>query len=247
MEALYAFLRATDDLADVPGDPAAKALALVDWRHNLRAALDGEPTHPVHPALTDVVRRHGIPEDLLFKVIDGVESDLRPVRFATFDDLYGYCYRVASAVGLACVRIWGYRGDDALRHAEAAGVAFQLTNILRDVAEDRRAGRVYLPQDEIARFGCPAAGWRADCPAFLSLMAFQADRTRRYYRSGDALRNHLTAEGRAVFGALAGTYRGLLEEIAHRRFDVFRDRVRLPKSSKAKLLLRAFRVRWGWA
>lgn len=246
MEALYAFMRTTDDLADEPGEIAGKIAALRNWRLGLEAALQGEPTHELHAALVDTVRRYGIPHELLFTVIDGVESDLSPVSFAHFDELRGYCYRVASAVGMACIHIWGFRGTSAPKQAEAAGIAFQLTNILRDLAEDRSAGRVYLPTDEIQRFGCPASNWKADCGSFQALMAFQADRARRFYAEGNGLRDHLTAEGRAVFGAMNGTYRGLLDEIVSRQYDVFRERVRLPRTRKAGLLWRAFRTRWGW-
>src|SRR5262245_51129088 len=126
MNALYAFMRVTDDLADEPGEVAAKRRRLRAWRHDLFAALGGSFGHAVLPALADTVRRFDIPPQLLTDVIDGVESDLEPVRFATFAELYPYCYRVASAVGLACVRVWGLRPGDAAGPAEAAGVAFQL-------------------------------------------------------------------------------------------------------------------------
>src|SRR5205807_5711382 len=128
MDALYAFMRGTADLADGPGEPAARRAALGRWRAALAAAIRGEFSHPVHPALSDTVRRFDIPPRYLFDVIDGVESDLEPVRFATFADLYRYCYRVASAVGLACVRVWGLRPGagfaEAAPPADAAGVAF---------------------------------------------------------------------------------------------------------------------------
>jgi phytoene synthase len=156
---LYAFCRATDDLADEPGDPAAKRAALARWRARLDAALAGDYSHRLHAALAHAVRTFDIPPAYLHDVIDGVESDLGPVRIETFAELHRYCYRVASAVGLACLPVWGLRTgtnpEQARGPAEAAGVAFQLTNILRDLGEDRSRGRVYLPRDELERFDCP--------------------------------------------------------------------------------------------
>lgn len=247
MMALYAYARLTDDLADEPGDVEVKARDLRRWRAGLTAALAGGPSHPIHPALADAVHRFDIPLQYLFDVIDGVETDLRPMPFPTFDDLAGYCYRVAGAVGLGCIHVWGFAGRTAEADAAAAGTAFQLTNILRDLAEDRAAGRVYLPADELRRFGCPPADWRAGCPRFGELMRFQIARAREYYARGRRLKEALTPAGRAVFGALLGIYEGLLNEIEARGFDVFRERVRLRRRTKATLMLRAFPVRWGWA
>lgn len=247
MEAMYAFLRIADDLADEPGADAAKIERVRAWRAALDAALAGRPSHPLHPALADTVRRHGISVQYLHAVLDGVESDLRPVAVATFGELYLYCYRVASAVGLACIHVWGFTGDRAAEYAEAAGIAFQLTNILRDLGEDRTAGRVYLPMDECARFGCPPESWRAGDPAFRAMMEFQVARARAYYATGRRLLPLLSPAGRAIFGAMAATYEGLLNEIESRGYDVFRERVRVPGWKKTAFLLRAFPVRWGWA
>ncbi len=252
MTALYAFLRVTDDLADEPGDADAKRAALRDWREALDAALAGEPSHPVHPALVDAVRRFGVPVEHLLAVLDGVESDLQPVRFATFADLHPYLYRVASAVGLACLPIWGFRrgatAKDAHESAVAAGVAFQLTNVLRDLGEDLGNGRVYLPADELERFGCPPGAWRdpAHADAFRALMRFQVERARDYYRASEPLSGLLTADGRAIFGVMRRTYRGLLDAIEAKGYDVFTARVRTPKWRKAAALLGAWPTKWGW-
>ena len=145
MCALYAFMRQTDDLADAPGTAFEKRTALASWRVQLTDALCGKmDKQPLWPALADTVRRHAIPLPYLNAVIDGVEMDIEPRPFRSFDELHRYCYHVASAVGLCCLSIWGYRSDGgrAERLAEACGVALQLTNILRDVREDALAGRV---------------------------------------------------------------------------------------------------------
>lgn len=250
MTALYAFCRASDDLADEPGDPAAKRAALHGWRLRLRDALrHGIYTHRVHAALHDAVRRYEVPSDYLEAVLDGVETDMGPVAFASFDDLYPYCYRVASAVGVACVYVWGLRDPDdlgpAIDLAVDAGIAFQLTNILRDLGEDRARGRVYLPRDELERFGCPPEAWRAGDPAFRELMRFQVGRAREYYAKGGPLSGLLSADGRAVFRVMAGVYRRLLDEIERRDYDVFARRVRVGPLTKARLLLSAWPVKWG--
>lgn len=251
MCALYAYMRVTDDLADEPGEPADKRARLAAWRAGLSAALGGTCTHPVHAALADTVRRYAVPPQYLFDAIDGCDTDAGPVRVATFPELYRYCYRVASAVGLACVRIWGVRPGatlaDADAPAEAAGVAFQLTNILRDLGEDRARDRVYLPADELARFGCPPEAWRDPAAAdrFRALMAFQVARARAYYRRGAALGPLLARDGRAVFRVMSGAYERLLDEIERRGYDVFSARVRVPKWRKAAVFASGWLAKWG--
>jgi len=150
---------------------------------------------------------------------------------------------------LACAPVWGLRpGADpeaAKGPAEAAGVAFQLTNILRDLGEDRSRGRVYLPHDELERFGCPPGAWRAGDPAFRELMRFQVGRARAYYDRGEPLAGLLSPAGRAVFRVMAGVYRRLLDEIERRDFDVFARRVRVGRLTKARLLLSAWPAKWG--
>jgi phytoene synthase len=243
MDALYAYFRLTDDLAD---GPHASREALAEWRARTRAALDGQFTHPIHAALHHTARTFAIPGEELEAVIDGAETDLDPVRFASFSpDLETYCYRVAGVVGRACVRVWGFRGN-ALDLAVDSGTAFQLTNILRDLGEDRARGRVYLPSDELARFGTPPETWHSRSPAFREMMAFQVARTRDYYRRAEPLSELLTPEGRAVFAVMTGVYRRLLDEIERREFDVFAERIRLGKWAKARVFLGGWPVKWGW-
>ena len=247
MCALYAFMRHTDDLADGPGAVEIKRAALKQWRADLYAALAGDDRHPLHPALRHTLNRFAVPIEHLNDVIDGCETDVEPVRMPDFATLYRYCYRVASAVGLCCIHIWGFRDDAAKLWAEHGGIALQLTNILRDLPEDTANGRVYLPAEDLDRFGCrPETLGRPTDPAFRALMWFQVDRARGFYHSAERLTPFLEPPGRAVFQVILRTYRGLLDEIERREFDVFRGRVRLSPWRKAALVLRALPVRWGW-
>lgn len=251
MDALYAYMRVTDDIADEPGDPAAIRAKLAAWRADLTAALAGHFAHPIHPALVATVRRYDVPARFLFDAIDGMEADVGPVRVATFADLYPYCYRVASAVGLACVRVWGLRPGASFAEtdppAEAAGIAFQLTNILRDLGEDLARDRVYLPADELEAFGCPPDTWREPARAarFRELMRFQVDRARGYYRRSAALVPLLAPDGRAIFHVMSATYRRLLDEIEARGYDVFTARVRVPKWRKLAAVAGGWLTKWG--
>jgi len=252
MDALYAFMRITDDLADDDGDLHEKRARLRDWRSSLHAALDGDSPSPVLPAVVDTVRRFHVSLDHLEAVIDGVEMDLEPVRFATFHDLYPYLFRVASAVGLACLPVWGFRdgvtSDDVREPAEAAGIAFQLTNILRDLGEDLNRGRVYLPQEDLDRFDCPPEAWRdPQCRArFRDLMAFQIERARQYYQKSEPLAKLLSRDGRGIYHAMSRTYRELLEAVAASGEAVLTQRVRLSKWRKLRALISAWPARWGW-
>ena len=228
MEALYAFSRLTDDITDESGEVAAKSEKLTQWRTAFKGCLAGRFTHPIHAALHDTVGRYEIPPRYLLELIDGVAIDLEPVRFETFDQLRVYCYGVASSVGLACVRIWGLkRGVSFVRvesPAIAAGIALQLTNILRDLDEDAKRGRVYIPSEENS-----------------SGLSLQVDRAREYYRQAEALDAMLSREGRAIFRAMFGTYRALLDEIE--RGSILRARV--PTWRKGLIFLSAWPIRLG--
>jgi phytoene synthase len=246
--ALYAFMRVADDLADAPGPPGDKVQPLQEWRRQLHGALAGNYRHPLHPALHHTLATYGVPPAHLEEVLDGVAMDLDTLYYPTFAELYRYCYRVASAVGLACIHVWGFRDDRARVHAEAAGIALQLTNILRDLGEDAARGRVYLPREDLDRFGYPPAalaqGLRDE--RFRELMRFQVARARGYYEQAEPLAPLLRPAGRAVFLVMLRTYRGLLEAIVRRDYDVFSSRVRLSRLHKLWLATRALPVRWGW-
>jgi 15-cis-phytoene synthase len=247
MCALYAYMRQSDDIADLPGPAEDKRRALDAWRTALNHALGGQPTTDAWPgwlALADAVARHGIPARYLREVIDGVAMDLEPRGFATFDELAIYCYRVASVVGLCCLHIWGYRSENgrAEKLAEACGIALQLTNILRDVREDALNGRVYLPQDEMDRFGVDreALGAATAGAALRRLLAFEAQRAYDEYERGRALVALVDPAGQPMLRAITGIYRALLDEIAHREYDVLRDRARVPSWRKAWIVLRSY-------
>jgi phytoene synthase len=249
MSALYAFARIADDLADGPENIEVKRRQLADWRRQLHAALEDEAEHAVLPALVDAVRRFSIPVEHLDAILDGVVMDLDISRYATFAELTIYCHRVASAVGLCCIHIWGFRDPKmALAQATAAGVAFQLTNILRDVAEDIARDRVYLPQEDLAACGYDEARLRQGVcdDAFRTLMRFEARRALELYDVSLPLAELLPPPGRAVFLTLWRTYRSLLDAIERRDYDVFRGRVRLSRGYKLWLAARAIPIRLGW-
>ncbi len=248
MEALYAFLRLTDDLADEPGPVEVKAQKLSAWRELLQRTVEGESLHPIQPALRRLLQDFGLPVELLHKAIHGVGMDLEPTPLRTFAELYRYCYHVASVVGLACIHVWGYRDQAAQRYAEATGIAFQLTNILRDLGEDLRRGRVYLPQEELAQFDCGADCWGKPeaVDRFHDLMRFQVARAHGYYDQGRILIELLPPPGQALYQVMFRTYRGLLAKIVERNYDVFSERVRLRRRQKLRFLLGALPVRWGW-
>ncbi len=245
MCALYAFLRRTDDLADQPGPATEKAQALRDWRLELEAALAGEkPAWPGLLALTDTVARHAIPVKLLHQVIDGVSMDIQPGRFGTFADLADYCYHVASVVGLCCLHIWGYRseGGKAEKLAEDCGLALQLTNILRDLGADARDGRIYLPEDDLARFGAEPdalASARRPSERLHALLAFEAERAYGYYGAVQQLVPLVAPIGRPVLLYIVGVYRSLLDEIVRRDYDVLSTRISVPSWRKVAIGLMA--------
>jgi phytoene synthase len=247
MCALYAFLRISDDLSDGPDSVEAKRALLVDWRQQFERTLAGEFKHELSPALHDVVQKYQVPHRYLEEAIDGVMMDLDTARYATFADLYRYCYHVASVVGLACIHIWGFSGDEARVHAEKAGVAFQLTNILRDLREDAERGRVYLPREDLDRFGYSEDDLRRGerNAAFRELMRFEVARAREYYDASAALAGFLPPPGRAVFSIMSRTYRGLLDAIERRNYDVFTCRVRVSTWRKVAFAVQALPMRWG--
>jgi len=239
MCAIYAFMRYCDDLSDEPG---ANRAAIERWRGELENALEGRfSAHPVWPAFHHTVSRFGIPHQYFRDMIDGVAGDLEPRRFADFGQLYRYCYQVASVVGLAIIHIFGFDTRSALPLAERCGVAFQLTNILRDIREDAGNGRVYLPAEDLERFGVSEselrAGNRSD--RLLRLLEFEAARARAYYDEAMPLLDLVHPRSRPSLWALITIYSRLLERIRQKNYDVFSSRVRLSALEKSWIVVRA--------
>jgi phytoene synthase len=228
MCAVYAFMRYCDDLSD--GPETANHETMRQWRSELDAALGGNyGPNPCWPAFHDTVQRYKIPHEYFHEMIDGVSSDLQPREMLTFDELYRYCYQVASVVGLTIIHIFGFEDPAALVLAEKCGIAFQLTNILRDVKEDAEKGRTYLPREDRERF-----------PQFHDLMRFEAGRARAYYEESRPLIGMVHKESRASLWALIEIYRRLLERIQASNYDVMSRRIRLSGLEKAGIVVRAW-------
>jgi phytoene synthase len=235
MCAIYAFMRYCDDLSDDDGI-ADRAWAIARWRDDLQAALNGKVAgHPLWPAFVDAVERYKIPHEYFFAMIDGVSSDLEPRCIQTFSELYDYCYHVASVVGLTIIHIFGFDDPKALELAEKCGIAFQLTNILRDVREDYEKDRVYIPAEDFRRFGVSQATL-ISTEGFLKMMEFEAQRARDYYRESAPLVGMIHAHSRASLKALIGIYSCLLEKIVASNYDVLSRRIRVPTWEKLWIL-----------
>jgi len=240
--AVYAFCRIVDDVVDVGHDRAAQRKELERWRSEIAEVFEGRPGHPAAQRLQEAVRLFRIPREALNEIIAGVEMDLDRSTYETFEELYPYCYRVASAVGLCCIEIFGYTDVRARAYAVELGVALQLTNIMRDVEPDARAGRVYLPQEDLKRFGITGEDLAAGryTPDFVRLMEHQAVRAHAYYeRAWAALPR---ADAQTLFAAeiMGRTYFALLQLMERRRFRVFGERVSVPTSRKLVIALRSW-------
>lgn len=265
MCAVYAFMRRADDISDDEALPLAKrrevmARWLEAWRDARRTGVSNDP---VFLALNDTQRRFSIPDALLEDLVQGTTMDLEENRsgvaavpettmtgqenrtfhiYEAFDGLYRYCYLVASVVGLVCIRIFGYSGPRAELLAERTGVAFQLTNILRDVSEDLERGRIYLPLRDLEENGVSveqlvlAVQNRQKSEAVTNLLALEASRARQFYASAEELLPMIDRDSRAALWVLVTIYRGLLERIMARNYDVFSERVSVPTSTKLMIL-----------
>ena len=260
--AVYSFMRRCDDITDDSSLPLQeRRLKLDAWLDALHRAQQGEPTDdPILLALTDAQRRYQIPAGLLDELALGTAMDIEttseledepgfarsnarlPVQYTTFEDLQLYCYRVASVVGLVCIHVFGYRDPAAEPLAERCGLAFQLTNIIRDVKEDAAMGRVYLPEEDLAKFGLTASDLlTAPDPArFRALLNLEADRAREFYKAGDELIPMIAEDSQPGLWVLVNIYRKLLQKIADRQYDVFSSKVSLTVSEKLRILGRGF-------
>jgi 15-cis-phytoene synthase len=258
--AVYAFMRKCDDITDDPRLTFEERRQKLDaWLDALHRAQQGHPTDDaILLALTDAQRRYQIPAGLLDELAMGTAMDVEgenaeptsrtadtaglTIQYRTFEDLRLYCYRVASVVGLVCIHIFGYRDPAAEALAERCGLAFQLTNIIRDVKEDASLGRVYLPEEDLAKFGLSATELLAtpDPARFRPLLAFEAERAREFYLAGEELIPYVAEDSQPGLWVLVNIYRRLLEKIGERQYDVFTAKVSLTVSEKLRILGKGF-------
>ena len=244
--ATYAFCRLCDDIVDEPEsgqDPSDELdkvhLALTEPTSNEYT------TNPIFTALPHAIETFDLDKKYFVDVIDGCRMDIGTDRYETFEDLQVYCRRVASAVGIICISIFGYKSPDAIKYADDLGIAFQLTNILRDIREDYSNGRVYLPQSELQQFGVSEVEFAGDSPSdnFREMMRFQLDRARSYYDSGQRV-IPLSISGRQCLELMSGFYSRILEKIEACDADVLSQRVSLSTTDKLSITMG---IGWRWA
>jgi phytoene synthase len=242
--AIYSFCRTADNIVDSPGESLQDGLALKrldSLREDLNRAYSADPPGGKLEALADTVQRYKIPRRHFHDLLRGVAMDVSKTRYATFEELNEYCYCVASVVGLMMTHVFGFADDRALTHATHLGTAMQLTNILRDVGEDYRLGRIYLPEEDLRRFGIDeAAVARGEVSGrFRALMQFQIARAREYYAKGDLGIPLLTNDGsRYCVRLMSATYSGILRAIEENEYDVFRRRAYVPTAQKLLIAAR---------
>jgi phytoene synthase len=241
--ALYAFCREVDDAVDEVGDPGVARSKLAWWRQDISRAFDGTPQHPVAQALVPVIREYALPLAHFQTIIDGMAMDLDQVRYVDFSTLELYCHRVAGVVGLMSAEIFGYTDGATRGYARDLGIAFQLTNICRDVGEDARRGRIYLPQEDLARFGVdPSSLLRAEhSDAFRQLMAFEVDRAQQWYAKALAQLPAADRKSQRTGLIMAAIYRTLLDEMARDGFLVLDRRTSLTPVRKLWIAWRTSR------
>lgn len=246
--AVYAFMRQCDDISDGNSSLGVKSEMLRHWRSQLDAALSGTLLeNPILPAFRDTLKKFSIPPEFFHWIIDGAEMDLSICQYETFNDLYKYCFNVASAVGLVCLQIFGFGEPQAKKYAEQCGVAFQLTNILRDVKEDAEQGRIYLPIEDLRKFGYSPEELRKGVvdERFRNLMRFEAERTLEYYSQARNLLPLVEKGSRPALWAMIQIYQRILDRIVQRQFDVFRNRIHLASSEKIAIALKALAMRFS--
>ena len=261
LSAVYAFMRHADDITDEPGvDPQQKRAKLTEWLEAAKAVFAGKATDdPVLMALGDAQKNFKIPPELFEKLVYGTSLDLDipaasadapAILCTTFEDLKQYCYYVASVVGLVCIRIFGYEDSKAEFLAEDCGLAFQLTNIIRDIKEDAGMGRIYIPEEDLARTNLSAANFSsaslqdpAQVQQLRPALEYEAERARKYYESAKWLMELIEEDSRAALWVLVEIYSRLLKKITERNYDVLTERVRLTFWEKMKVLSRGFLLR----
>lgn len=242
IHALYAFCREVDDVVDECEDPAVAVAKLSWWRQEVALLEHGQPTHPVMIALKEVRQHFDLPLEYFNEIIDGMAMDLEYSRYPDFKSLSLYCYRVAGVVGLLSAEIFGVTDRKTLRYATELGTALQLTNIIRDVGEDARRGRIYIPVDELQQFNVPASDIMnaRETPEFTALMAFQAERAQGYYTSALEILPLADRSAQRPGLIMAAVYRTLLDEITKDGFQVLKQKTALPPLRKLWIALKTW-------
>ncbi len=245
MCAIYAFMRYSDDVSDEAAEDKTKAVEMLEWRQALDRAFAGDYGDSlILPAFHETVLHYNIPSSYFHDLIDGTEMDLTKTRYATWDELHQYCYRVASIVGFVCIHVWGFDARDgrAMRYAESCGLAFQLTNILRDIKEDADRDRIYLPQEDLQRFGVTEQELKQGelTDRFRALMQFEADRAKEYYRQARELFPLIDRAGRPTLSIMLNIYRGILDSIEDHNYDVYSQRARVSTVKKLSIVASAW-------
>ncbi len=245
MCAIYAFMRYSDDVSDEAAADQTKETEMRQWRAALGRAFAGDyGDNLILPAFHDTATRYGIPARYFHELIDGTEMDLTKTRYETWEELHQYCYRVASIVGFVCLHVWGFDEADgrALEYAEACGLAFQMTNILRDVKEDAERGRIYLPQEDLRRFGVSEADLIGGVmnENFRALMTFETERAKTFYRQARELFPLVHRPGRATLSIMLKIYRGILDSIIKNNYDVYSRRARVSSPKKLGIVAGAW-------
>jgi phytoene synthase len=238
--AVYAFCREVDDAVDRPN--ADPKLAIANWREEIDRTYDGKPSLPLTLSLAVAIEQFQLSKDYFDGILQGVEMDLRTNRYASFEALSEYCYHVAGEVGLLCMEIFGYRSERLKNYAVKLGTAFQLTNILRDIKTDAANNRIYLPQDELARFGVSEEDILASrlTPAFLRFMSFQSRRARGYYHEASVLPTAAERPSLRAAEIMHAIYENILNRIEKKNYDVFSKPIRVPTPVKLFLALKAW-------
>jgi len=240
--ALYAFCREVDDVVDECSDAGVARTTLSWWRGEVSKIYEGKPQHPVALALVPVVRQFSLPQEHLMEIIDGMEMDLEHTRYPDFKSLQLYCYRVASVVGLLAAEIFGYTNRQTQKYAHDLGIAFQLTNIIRDVGEDARRNRIYLPMDELEQFGVNESDIlnSNETENFQKLMTFQIERAQRYYQQAIDQLPAVDRKAQRTGLSMAAIYRATLDEVVASGCHVLKERISLTARYKIWLALKAW-------
>ena len=240
-------MRYCDDISDGEESMATKRQLLEEWRSRLKEAYSDEPCqNSILPAFRHSIRQYSIPAQYFHWIIDGAEMDLETLKYETFEDLYRYCFHVASAVGFVCLHIFGFKDERAKKFAEQCGIAFQLTNILRDVKEDAAMGRIYLPVEDLKRYDYTPDELQNGIvdDRFRNLMRFEAGRAKNYYAQARNLLPLIEKTSKPALWAMMEIYERLLDRIIQRRFDVFHNRIRLAGMEKTSIALQALMMRF---